>query len=252
MSTEKYLFDRVLLTEDQLAFTDKMLSSEALAAQIIDRIKRRIPTSVIRMSDGERGIIAHSQGAVMTGFMRNPEWLKRYGLDGADLAQVGNDLLWAGMKADYLACTISGLFWNEYKVDNYFNSRSRFIDQFYPRLWETTGRVGAILRAGPVLVLHRNHKELVPILTQKYDLKGATGMPLNSWRDQARLLTALTNHPATTILVSGGASGKPFCVRLAQATGKVVLDVGEQLTTSWGKITQSNSVISSAPKTGYT
>lgn len=226
-------FDLVELSSDELAFTNKILSSDALAAQIITRIKQRIPTSVIRMSDGERAIMEFAVSGKTAGFLKDPAWLKRYGLEGADLKSVGENLTAAGMKADYLACTISGLFWEIFKVHDRFPQRAQFIDQFYPQLWAATDRVGAVLRAGPVLVLHRQHADIVPKLTFKYGLAGADGMMLNSWKDQPALLDKVAAHPAQTVLVSGGASGKPFAVALAQATGKVVLDVGEALTGVW-------------------
>jgi len=226
-------FDLVELSPDELAFTNKILSSDALAAQIITRIKQRVPTSVIRMSDGERAIMEFAATGKTAGFLKDPAWLKRYGLEGADLKSVGEKLMAAGMKADYLACTISGLFWEIFKVHDRFPNRAQFIDQFYPQLWAATDRVGAVLRAGPVLVLHRQHADIVPKLTFKYGLAGADGMMLNSWKDQPALLDKVAAHPAQTVLVSGGASGKPFAVLLAETTGKVVLDVGEALTGVW-------------------
>lgn len=225
-------FDNVFLTDEDKQFCEKIISSDALAALVVDRIKRRIPTSVIRMSDGERGVIAYSQTGKQEGFMLDQNWLRRYGLLNVDFKKVGEDLLWAGHEADFLACTISGIFWDCFRVNQYFPERTRFIDQFYPQLWTATDRVGAVLRAGPVLVLHREHARITSQLINKYGIT-ATGLLLNSWRDHKPLLDTLTTHPATTVLVSGGASGKAFCVRLAKATGKVVLDVGEALTSTW-------------------
>ena len=226
-------FDTVLLTDEDRDFCNKILSSDALAAQIVDRIKRGVPTSVIRMSDGERAIMAVSRGEPAAGFLNDQNWLRRYGLMGANLRQVGADLLWAGKEADYLACTISGLFWNIFRVHPYFPERQQFIDQFYPQMWNCTDRVGAVLRAGPVLVLHREHARLAPLLAKKYGLSDIDGAILNSWQDHNKLLVQVKAHLAKTVLVSGGASGKPFCVRLAKETGKVVLDVGEALTGVW-------------------
>ena len=226
-------FDKVLLSPEDLAFTDKIMSSDALAAQLVTRIKQRIPTSVIRMSDGERAIIEYAQKGTLTGFLKDPVWLKRYGLMGVDLKQVGRDLLWAGEQADYLACTISGIFWGCFRVHQYFPQRTRFIDQFFPQAWVATDRLGAILRAGPVLVLHREHDKMCSALASIYGLTDITGIKLDSWRDHAGLLNQIPQHHASTVLLSGGASGKPFAVRLAQASGKVVIDAGEGLGRIW-------------------
>jgi pyruvate/2-oxoglutarate dehydrogenase complex dihydrolipoamide dehydrogenase (E3) component len=43
----------------------------------------------------------------------------------------------------------------------------------------------------------------------------------------------VSESDADLVLLSGGASGKVLAVRLAQATGKVVLDVGEALNGVW-------------------
>lgn len=228
-------FKEVDLSEADLDFTNKIMSSDALAAQVLTRIKRKIPTSVIRMADGERAFIAYSQGAAPAGFMQSPEWLNRYGLAGADLAKVGRDLLQAGEEADFLACTISGLAWPDYRVHQYFPTRGQFIDQFYPYFWDTKERTGHILRAAPVLLLHRDHALYVPRIAKRYGVQDIEGMPLASWRDHDRIIEALKQHRAGTVLVCGGPSGKAFCVRLAKATGKVVLDVGEAITLAWGK-----------------
>lgn len=226
-------FDQIDLTGEQLAFCNRILSSDALAAILITRVKHSIPTSVIRMSDGERAYMAAADGARLERFQYDDIWLRRYGLTGADPVRVGNDLKWAGEQADFLACTISGVFWPKFVLHTYFPRRAQFIDQFWPHLMNATGRVGALLRSGPSLVLHREHATIVPELAAAHGLVNVFGLPLDSWRDHARLLAELAEHPAKIVLVSGGASGKAFIVRLAQQTGKVVLDVGEAMQGCW-------------------
>lgn len=228
-------FSDIRLNPADLEFCHKILSSDALAAILVDRIKTRTPTSVIRMSDGERAFIEHAKGAAPAPFMLDRQWLQRYGLTNADLKRVGLDLLEAGNRADFLACTISGLYYPGFKVHQHFPERKQFIDSFFGPLWEATGRVADILRAGPVLVLHRDYARLVPILQRKYQVPKISGMSLNSWGDHDRLLRELPAHEATTVLVSGGASGKPFCVRLAEQAGKVAIDAGESTGTIWAK-----------------
>ncbi len=228
-------FDDLNLTPDLISFCYKILSSDALAALILDRLKKGQSASVIRMSDGERAFMAHAQGAAPTAFMKDPSWLARYGLTGIDQKKVGKDLLWAGQNADFLACTISGVFDASYRVHPYFPKRQHFIDQFWPTLWWATDRVASVLRHGPVMVLHREHVSIVPVLRAKYQLTAVEGRSLDSWKDHDRLIAEMKNHPTRLMLVSGGASGKAFCVRLAQQAHKVVLDVGESLQGIWVK-----------------
>jgi hypothetical protein len=221
-------FKDLSLTPDLIAFCDKIMSSDALAALILDRLKKGQSASVIRMSDGERAFIAHALGKPQTSFMKDPQWLERYGLTGADQKKVGQALLRAGEAADFLACTISGVFWDCFKVHPYFPRRERFIDQFYWNLWKATDRLLPILSHGPVLVLHRRHEEVCQTLRKLYQIE-ANGLSLNCWRDHETLLDLVRNRPEHLVLVSGGASGKYFCVRLAKMSGKVVLDAGEGL-----------------------
>ena len=228
-------FGRIKLDPESLAFCHKILSSDALGAIVVDRIKNRVPTSVIRTSDGERALMMHAKGAALAPFLCDPMWLKRYGLTGANLKKVGEDLLEAGNHADFLGCTISGLFLGHFKVHHLFPERKQFIDVFFPQLWSATDRVGDILRAGRVLVLHREQATIVPELSRRYDLLDVMGATLSSWGDHERLLREVPGMGADLILMSGGPSGKPFAVRLAQQASAVVLDVGEAMQGHWVK-----------------
>ena len=229
-------FSDIVLNKEDLDYCNRVISSDSFAAIIVDRIKKKIPTSAIRMSDGERAFILHAKGGPLAPFMMDRVWLQRYGLTGADLKKVGMDLMEAGHQADFLALTISGLFFPQFKIHHLFQDRKGpLIDQFFPALWAATDRVGAVLRAGSVLVLHREHARLVPVLKKKYGLDKVSGMILNSWGDHERLLQQIPEVGADLILVSGGASGKPFCCRGSQTCGGCWLDVGEALTGIWCK-----------------
>lgn len=217
------------LNLDQWVFTNYIMSSDALACQILTRIKRKVPTSVIRTSDGEGSLIKAGAGGGVASWLRNPAWLKRYGMEGADLKAQAQRLLWAGDNADYLACTISGVFHPSFNTHQYWPTRTRYVDQFYAKMWCATGRMQAILQQQPVLVLHNSWERVCAGLEKAYVCKTA-GIRLSSWRDHAGIVEAVRTHAHGTVLVSGGPTGKALCVELAQATGKVVLDLGETLT----------------------
>jgi hypothetical protein len=233
--------DSVVLDAGTLAFTNRVLSSESLAAQIADRIRRRIPTSVIRQSDGELGFIRYAQQSqagrtpTRAWYMYNAGWLKRYGVEGADYAEIGRALLYAGKNADYLGCPIAGTYWDDFASYTAFPERTQFVDQFYPLFWEAAGRVGPILRMSSIMVLHHEATAVCEALVEKYDLDVATGFPLNNWRDHTEARMAVMESDAGIILVSGGPMGKAFCVDLARDSGRVVLDVGEALGKVWCK-----------------
>jgi hypothetical protein len=229
-------FSKIVLSAETEAFCNKILSSDALAAMIVHRLKHKVPTSVVRMSDGERAIIAYSRGEeAPKHFLKDPAYLKRIGLVDCDLKALGSDLLWAGNHADFLACTISGIFWADFLVHPYFPERDRFIDQFYPELWQATGRVGPVLNQGGVLILHGDAERLATSLQKRYKHPDITGVVMTGWRDHKRITDVVEQHHAGLVLLSGGAPGKGLAVRLAQATGKVVLDLGNSLANSWLK-----------------
>jgi hypothetical protein len=224
-----------VLTEKDNQYLSKTISSDALFAVLMAKLRNGERASVIRTADGERALLDHAiNGAKLSDFLRDPAWLTKYGLAGTDLAQVGRDLLEYGNRATYLACSISGLFMPGYNTHQFFPNREVYADQFFPTLWEATGRVEPLLRQGPVLVLHREHQRVCGTLTAKYNC-AAHGLSLSSWRDHEPLMTEVAKRPERLVLVSGGPSGKPFCVKLAEATGKVVLDVGEALTGVWAR-----------------
>lgn len=224
----------VMLTPKQKEFTDKLMSSEGFAAQIVDRIKRKLPTSVARFSDGERGFIKHGQGGAREWFMNTEDWLKRYGVEGANLAKIGRDVLLAGQRADYVGIPLAGVYWPCFDTFSLFPERKRFVDHYYPLIWEACGYVGAILSVGRVFVLHREFEAVLSDLRAKYGIRAdSSGMRLDSWRDHECILDTLPAHPGDIVLVSGGPSGKLLCVNLAQKTGAVVLDVGEAMGACW-------------------
>ena len=228
------MFDRPI-EPDELAFCNRTISSDALAAIISDRLYRKVPTSVVRFSDGERAAIVVSEGGDPIPEFKNDNWLERYGLLGADMRAVGANVLKAGNEADFVACSISGLYLPYYRTWTWFKERKQFVDQFYPTLWNATDRVGAVFASSPngIIVVHRNADTLLGKLRHKYHVEGCS-VPMKSWQEHNQVMKAITKRPEQLVLVSGGASGKLFCVQLAKVTGKVVLDVGEALESIWG------------------
>lgn len=227
-------FADINLSDADWAFTTKILSSEAFAAQIITRIKRGIPTSAIRLSDGEKQVALFSRGAPLAYFLKDPVWLERYGLLGANIASVGKQLIEACEKADYAGCTISGLFLPNFRCHDVFPPRSEYIDNFFPCLWQTTGRLSCVLAAADILVMHRDCAAVTASLS-KLTPRKVSGFKLNSWHDHDTAIKTCAASGAGLVLVSGGPAGKPLCVRLAKETGKVVLDVGEALQVHWAR-----------------
>ena len=217
------------LTAEQKDLCHKMLNSDALAALLVDALLSGTPTSVVRMSDGERALMQLSETGETVDFLQDQEWLKKYGLYGADLACVGRRLIQANREATFVASTISGLYLSAFNCFKWSAERKHLISSFYAYELVNSGRIQSIMDvSGGVLVLHRRGPELAQMIYHKYRAD-ARGFVLDSWKDHASLLKEVKQCPHKLVLVSGGASGKPFCVDIARETGKTVLDVGEAL-----------------------
>ncbi len=222
-------FDNITLATGDLEYLYNTISSDAMAIIIIDRIKNGVPTSWIRTADGERMIIV---GSDYYGYLQNPRWLARYGLVGKDVGELRKEVLWAGNNATFLSCSPSGLCVKHrcYKTNDLFIKRDKYADHFYQYGWKNANRVIDVLKSSNgVTILHRDGERLAPIFAAKYGIK-VDYFPLNSWQDHIKAMEFVKNSPYRLVLVSGGASGKALIVKLAQETGKVVLDVGEAMT----------------------
>jgi len=224
------------LTDEQLSYCARTMSSEALAAIIVHRLVTNIPTSVVRQADGEKCIIARTKGEGTASFLEDPTWLAKYGLTAADLDGVAEDLLWAGNNADFFAPSVSGLWRHKYNLYPYFENREQFVDVFYHRMWAERGRVAPVLQAARgVIVLHRDHEAVAANLKQNYGLQHVESFPLSSWKDQEAAKEFVQQSRNQLVLVSGGPAGKRFIVELAADCQRVVLDVGGAMTQAWCK-----------------
>ena len=229
---ERKLEESIVLTTTQEQQCIRTISSLALAKLVADKVKKKLPLSVIRMSDGEKAYIEYAQSGKRSSFMDDAQWLTRYGTLGKNPKAIGESLLLAGEYADYLSCPMLGFENENFDVFQYFPERKAYVDQFFPQIWAAMEMVGMVITSGKCLVLHRDHENVVNQLRGKYGGE-IEGMSLNSWADHESLLAEVNKHDAQLVLVAGGAAGKEFCVTLATESGKMVLDIGEALTSVW-------------------
>lgn len=222
-------FKDIDLTQEQLGFTNKTLDSDSLAAQLITRVKHFQPTSIIRMGDGERGLIEYGKGGPPPWFLKDTAWVREYGLDGANFRELGCALLTAGAEADYLGPSIASLFREDFNVAKYFLQREQFVPVFFVSLMNCTGRWDVLLHLAPVIVLHRHHTIVAQQLKKKYGLVSVMSYALDNMKDQPGIAEALLSVPYSIVLVSGGPAGKPWMVNLARETGHCVIDVGSDM-----------------------
>lgn len=221
------------LDDNQKSIVKKIISPESLAAIIVDKIRRKESLSVVRVSDGERYFIKHSQGIPLPNIITNPQWQQKYGVMGADHIKIGSELLDEGMKADYLCPSISGIYNGEFNCWEFFKDRECFADWAFPALLLKLDRIAPIVVASQqVLVLHSRANEICDKLSKKYPVIFIP-IEFNSWKDQTEAYTKIKRNKAQLVLVAGGPSAKPWMVKVARECNKVVLDIGQALEDQW-------------------
>lgn len=229
---EDYLYARSW-SSDQLDFLHSIISTEALAMLLLERLDMNSSASVIRMADGERAIIECADPQHPIGsFLADPDWIRAYGLVGCDLRVLGRDLLQAGKDADFLAVPISGLYLENFEMASMFPGR-KYIDQFYPRFLLATGRIREILREGRTIVLHHDAYRIARALEAKHKLAPMDFFPLSNCDQHEQAMNAVADSQCKIVLLSGGPSSKPLAVRMARQLNKIVLDVGSEMSYTW-------------------
>ena len=220
---------RRALTKDELVYCHKTLSSDALAALVLDAMDRHTPLSVARFSDGELAVLNSGASGKPTGCTTNAVWLKQYGLEGADMKQVAEDLRYAAEHSTFVSPTISGIYLSQFNLYPYMKDRPRYIDAFYVYFWKHADRIESILKAAKsIYIINRDWKKMATAMSGKFGMVGTriTGFPLDNWRQVPDAWADAVAAQAELVLVSGGPAGKRLPADIAQAHPCVALDVG--------------------------
>lgn len=221
-------------SENELRLIKKYISCDALLLIICDAIARKKPLSVVRLSDGERSIMKYSIGQSKAHYLNEEKWLKEYGLMGADLKKIGEDLFKASQESDYLCANISGFFNINYGVHDLIQEREVYAEAYYGYVWKNSGRIAELFKeniSGGVVT--RKAVETAERLKANYNFNACETAVYDSWMDRERVLDEIGNMKSHLILCAGGASIKYLCVEAAKIHNKVVLDAGSALTNIW-------------------
>lgn len=219
---------------EKLELAKKMISSDAFYIIVCDALTRKTPLSVVRMNDGERMIMEVSKGRNPSHFLVDDNWLKEYGLYGADLKKVGEDLYKAANSADYFAQFISGWFLPSFDVISLIEPRDFYVDGFYPYLWKNADRTKELMKYDEgIALVCRNSQKQAAHLSEVYGTK-IHPIEYNSWEDYDNAMERigeLGKHHL--ILCSTGASGKLLNVEASRRYGKVCIDIGSAMFACW-------------------
>lgn len=234
---------RKVLTESEYDFCSKIISADAFAAIVMHHLATEKAMSCIRASDGERGLLAHAlNNADLTPFLKDDTWLTRYGVKGADLRQLGLDIMEAGNTATFLAPTISGVWLPWYSTVNLFYPRPVYVDTFFPYNWArdlnaADRKTGYVVMDSAKSVFLAHHEYIKQI--DKFKSRGITtefsGYPLTSWTQHDEVIAAIQAARPELVLICGGPHGKVLVNKISKLKDqqRVVLDTGSAVESVW-------------------
>ncbi len=209
----------------------RTLSPKAIFAIVGDAIQEKKGMSIIRMGDGEVGLLKAPNGKEFHGFdYIDPEWNIRMGIAGLEIEKIKENILKAGNESTYFAPSVSGISLGEYSSHNYFNSREFYFDNFFVNDWGK-GMIRMLLEASDgIFIIHKEFEFLIENFVTHYKIPRSkfAGFQKKSWRDNDQAVQEAIKSGKQLILFSAGPAGKIIGPEIAKA-GRVVLDVGNTL-----------------------
>jgi len=221
-------------TQEQKQSALKYISCDALLLLVCDALARSEPFSTVRMGDGERALIRYYRTGQAARFLYDGVWLREYGLFGADLKMVGQQLYEAAINVDCLCPNIAGLTLPKYEILSMLPPRDIICEGLYAHTWLYMGRVPELMSyQGGIGVVCRNSNDVADRLFMKFGRMDIEATDYGKWEDYSSALDFIGQMKAHMVLVAAGPSGKRLCVEASKKFGKVVLDVGSALVRHW-------------------
>ena len=201
---------------------------------ICDAIASNKPLSIARFSDGERAIMRYSKGDTGTHYLHEKKWLTEYGLWGADLKEIGEDLFKASEEADIICPNISGFFNPNHGVLDLIKARDVYAEAYFGYVWKNSGRLKDLFDANiHIGIITRNASGIANRLETNFKHYLFETSIYDSWKDADRVIEEIGKMKSNLIFCAGGASMKYLCVKAARLHNKVVIDAGSALTNFW-------------------
>ena len=229
------IFSIKKLTTPEKEICFKTISSKAIFAIVGDALVRHKSISIVRMGDGEYGILKADKNKPFTAFnYSGNDWNKKLGVEGVATKNLQKMILEAGNTCTYFAPSISGISILKYYLYNFFKPRPYYFDNFYVNDW-THEMIKMLLEtSNGVFILHRDYKKIISNFKKTYNLTGKnsvkfSGFTKNNWDDNKQAIDAAINSDSQLILYSGGPGGKIIGPKIAKAKNKIVLDIGNTL-----------------------
>lgn len=229
------IFSIKKLSGTEKAFCLKTISSKAMFAIVGDAIVNRKSMSIVRMGDGERGILEADKTKPFTRFNYiRPDWNKKLGIEGASTSSLQKSIIKAGNSCTYFAPSVSGISLREYYLYDYFKPRPLYLDNFYVNDW-TPKMIEMLFRASEgVFIIHKDYQKIIKNFKKNYNFDRKSGVKFagfakRNWSDNEQAIEAAITSGMQLILYSAGPGGKIIGPAIAKTKNKIVLDVGNTL-----------------------
>ena len=222
-----------MLNYNQYAVCLNTISANTFYLLVRDALDRHQPLSVIRIADGEKKIVEHCRMTSNDGILEpfagfSEDWLRQYGCLGISKQLIYDRITEAWMECTWRAPSVSGITNPAYDVYELFDTRDKYVDNFFPNSWSDEQKLDLFKAAGHVIFVHGNRSlaDAMQNRARKYHGVKVSWLELRSWEQADGVIEAADRlKDAPLVIFSAGPAGKYIGPRIA-ACGKVTLDIG--------------------------
>lgn len=221
-------------------------SSEYVYTCVLNAVRMNIPFTVLRMGDGEAGLMKFYKEGIRPSWM-TAGWCNKLGItDSSDenCKSIGRGLIDIAEKTDFLGSSIWGSShslesWNVEKYINRPFSKPRCSNWFNLE-WMADGCAHNLVMNCSFGILH-NSPDTEGILRNslakdprfKGEMKQSGYFILQGNHREAEIFVKNTDFDV--YLVSGGPYGKIWMYEMSRKYNKVMLDIGHAMTRCWAR-----------------
>lgn len=200
---------------------------------VCSKLRGGLPFSIVRMSDGEKGILEKVDGFNSPSWLNDPAYLVSHGMAGVDLPELAAGLIRAGNEAGLLCCPLAGVYRDSFRLHPYWPNRARYGDIHFAYEWQRRGFLPEIYELAGSVAFVCKEAEQMAIRARDTDLPATFyAIPLCSWLDHDGAVAIAKDLRPRLVAIAGGPPGRILTRRIEVALGNaVVLDVGTALKT---------------------
>lgn len=220
------------------ALLHKTISTNAFYLLVKDALEQKEPLSVVRMADGERGLMQQCRTGNPEGLIDPPHghteaWLTRYGVLGITKSLLAHRLNYAALNCTYFAPSLSGIDDAAYSVYGMWPERPFYVDNWYPDAWTVQQKIALFKAAGHVLLIHGNPHtaDSMQLRVQANLAVKVSYIPMSQWFQAPGVVDAAREINAPLVIISSGPASKWIGPAISKGgkIPKVTLDLGHAM-----------------------